>query len=149
MTVHIYEVLPDTLYVSARTAAMSKAEKLAAVRDHKITAVVNLWHTPDEEMRKLCKMYAHHPLTDGRNIDERLVSAAVNQVMHFLDLDQRVLVHCYGGRNRAGLICSLVMHRGLGLSGTEAAARFIKARPNSLVNKHFKAYLERLPKLCV
>ena len=148
MTVRIYEVLPDTLYVSARTAAMSKKEKLAVVRDHKITAVVNLWHTPDEEMRGLCKMYAHHPMSDGRNIDESLVTAAVNRVMHFLDLDQRVLVHCYGGRNRAGLICSLVMHRGLGISGADAAERFITARPNSLVNKHFKAYLERLSKPC-
>ncbi len=146
MTVRIYEVLPDTLYVSARTAAMTRQEKLAAVKDYKITAVVNLWHTPDEEMKSLCKAYAHYPMSDGRNRNDQQVTAAVDRVLYLLDHEHRVLVHCYGGRNRAGLICSLVMRQGLGISGKHAAELFIKARPNSLVNRHFKSYLEGLPK---
>ena len=146
--VRVYPIVPYKLYVSARTAAMSTQEK-HRLRKAGVSAVVNLWHTPDKEMQELLSEgnYAHHPLTDGRTIDDTLVSAAVNAVYGYILRRNTVLVHCYGGRNRAGLICCLVMRRWLKISGAEAADRFITARPNSLVNQHFQRYLRGLPKL--
>ena len=144
--VRIYPIIANQLYVSARTEAMTSKEKIETVHNCGITAVVNLWHTPDQEMKKLCLVYSHHPLTDGRRINEAYVSAAVDQVFNYLLRRHTVLVHCYGGRNRAGLICCLALRRWLRISGSDAVELFITARPNSLVNKHFKSYLQRLPK---
>jgi len=142
--VRVYPVIPGKLFVSARTATMTPQEKVDTIERNGIIAVINLWHTPDDDIRKICKAYSHHPLADGRNINDNLVKAAVKQVLSHLRLRQTVLVHCYGGRNRSGLVCCLAMIEYLQISGSKAIELFTAARPNSLVNQHFRNYLVKI-----
>ena len=57
---------------------------------------------------------------------------------------KRVLITCYMGLNRSGLITALVLRRAYGLTGPEAIRAVRAARPHALGNRHFCAYLESL-----
>jgi len=57
----------------------------------------------------------------------------------------RLLITCYMGRNRSGLITALVLMRAHGLSGKQAVRAVRAARPEALSNGHFTRYLERHP----
>lgn len=58
---------------------------------------------------------------------------------------ERVLVTCYAGRNRSGLVSALSLHMLTGISGAEAA-RLVKAqREHALTNRWFLAALFRVP----
>lgn len=56
----------------------------------------------------------------------------------------RVLITCYMGLNRSGLITALVLRRAYGMTGAEAVRAVRAARPHALGNAHFVAYLESL-----
>ncbi len=58
---------------------------------------------------------------------------------------ERVLITCFAGLNRSGLITALVLMRAYGFDGKTAIAVVQAARPAALGNAHFRAYLEGLP----
>ena len=69
-----------------------------------------------------------------------------SQVMQALEDGKTVLVTCALGRNRSGLITSLVLVGRYGMSGSEAVSRVREARPRALSNKAFVALLEKIPR---
>ncbi len=54
---------------------------------------------------------------------------------------ERVYVMCHHGMNRSGLVAGLIL-RELGVSGTEAVARILAARPGTLTTQAFRAIVE-------
>ncbi len=54
----------------------------------------------------------------------------------------RLLITCYMGRNRSGLITALVLVRAHGLTGKQAVRAVQAARPEALSNAYFRRYLE-------
>ena len=136
----IYPIVKG-LYTSARTAVLTPKEKKELIKKYALSAVVNLWHTKDSAIESMCEVYIHCPMSDGRRIDTERVDQTAAAINKLLDEEKNVLVHCYGGRNRAGLVCCTAMMQRYKISGDEAVDKFISARPNALVNKNFVAYL--------
>ena len=61
-----------------------------------------------------------------------------------LDKGQKVLVTCYLGKNRSGLVSALALHLLTGCGGDEAVRTVKKGRPGALENPQFTAYLMAL-----
>ncbi len=74
------------------------------------------------------------------------VAAAV-EVKNALARGQNVLVTCFAGRNRSGLISALALHGYTGMSGREATRLVQQARPNALTNPSFSDFLATIPAL--
>ncbi|NIR28734.1 MAG: dual specificity protein phosphatase family protein [Gammaproteobacteria bacterium] len=58
---------------------------------------------------------------------------------------QQVLVTCWRGRNRSGLVCALALRQLYGLSGHRAIARVRAARPTALTNPAFCQMVVQAP----
>ena len=146
----IYSIRPG-LIQTARTHTLTDDECSNLVQQYGITAVLNLWHTVDHRMFSIIRSrngwYHVNPLPDGR-IDtnmadtvEYLAGRVVTEIQH----GGCVLVHCWGGRNRSGLISALALMRLEGITGKDAIAAVKAVRSGALVNEHFNAYLENRP----
>jgi Dual specificity phosphatase, catalytic domain len=140
----IYEIIPGKLLQSARTHTLSDAECKALIHKYKLTAVVNLWHTADPRFQGSVHWYAHNSLPDGRIYDH--IAETVEQLGHRvadeIDRGGCVLVHCWGGRNRSGLVSALALTRLQGITGAEAIHAVRAVRRGALVNQFFVNYLE-------
>jgi protein-tyrosine phosphatase len=78
------------------------------------------------------------PLDDGPPPDRAtrtVIRGAARRVADHVRAGNRVLVTCWQGRNRSGVIAGLALVD-LGLSGAEAARRIRRTR-NGLTNPHF------------
>jgi hypothetical protein len=69
---------------------------------------------------------------------------AANQVAKAVQQQNKVLVTCWMGINRSGLVTALALHKLLGISGLEACALIRKARPSALSNPQFISCLTRI-----
>ncbi len=90
-------------------------------------------------------VYLFWPLTDGRLPDADTLELVTTFVADLLERGKRVLVQCSQGVNRSALVSALVARRIEGLTGPEAVARVLAARPSALSNPTFRTYLESLP----
>lgn len=82
----------------------------------------------------------HVPLDDGPPPDHSTrvrICGAARRVAEHVQAGDRVLVTCWQGRNRSGVISGLAM-RVLGVPGVQAAERIRRVR-NGLTNPHFYA----------
>jgi len=82
----------------------------------------------------------HVPLDDGPPPDKATrtrIRHAAREIADRVRLRERVIVTCWQGRNRSGVLAGLAL-RELGLSGVEAARR-IRVLRNGLRNPHFHA----------
>lgn len=68
---------------------------------------------------------------------------AAGRVIRWLGQDLRVLVTCFAGLNRSGLVCSIALCRGpAGASPGQAVRAVRKARgPRAMSNPHFQRFL--------
>lgn len=79
------------------------------------------------------------PLDDGPPPDavtHARILAAARAVAAHVRAGRRVLVTCWMGRNRSGVVAGLAL-RELGLPGWRAAERVRRARDGALTNQHF------------
>ncbi|MEE6273343.1 dual specificity protein phosphatase [Georgenia sp. MJ206] len=118
------------------------------VRDTGITAVIDFAdadaHPPAEEIEGL--VYLKAPLVDGEDIPApALTLRLASLVAGLIDDGYRVLVHCTFGRNRSGLMASLIVREALGLSGADAMAHVQQHREGTVNNEDFAAWLRALP----
>ncbi|MGW6130913.1 protein-tyrosine phosphatase family protein [Cellulomonas sp. NPDC055163] len=91
-------------------------------------------------------LYLKAPLVDGDDLPEpALTLRLATLVAGLLDDGYRVLVHCTFGRNRSGLIVSLVVREALGLTGAEALAHVQAHREGTVNNARFAEWLRSLP----
>ena len=139
----IYEIAPGLLQ-SARTHTLSDQECKDLLDNYGITAVVNLWHTADPRFIGSVRWYAHNSLPDGRIYDRaaEVVETLGVRVAEEIKRGGVVLVHCWGGRNRSGLVTALALTRLRGITGAEAVRAVRGVRRGALVNQFFVNYLE-------
>ncbi|WNB85337.1 dual specificity protein phosphatase [Cellulomonas sp. ATA003] len=118
------------------------------VRRAGITAVIDFAdpdaHPPAGATEGL--VYLKAPLVDGEDVPDQAVTLRLaTLVAGLVDDGYRVLVHCTFGRNRSGLMASLIVREVLGLSG-EDALRYVQERRDRTVNNaSFAAWLRTLP----
>ncbi len=90
--------------------------------------------------------YLKSPLVDDEEIPDPAVTIRLAAlVAGLVDDGYRVLVHCTFGRNRSGLVASLVVRQLLGLSGADAMAYVQERREGTVNNEAFAAWLRTLP----
>ena len=103
--------------------------------------IVNLSAVPVKRSRTPTILW---PIEDGSRIpNEEALWAIARHVADILARSQRsrVLVHCSAGRNRAALLCTLVVMLRRHVSGAEAVQRVRAKRPGALDNPAFEKWL--------
>ena len=91
-------------------------------------------------------IYLKSPLVDGSDLpDPALTLRLAALVAGLIEDGKRVLVHCTFGRNRSGLLASLVVREVLGVSGAEAVGYVQERRDGTVNNTDFAAWLRSLP----
>ena len=83
---------------------------------------------------------------DGEDIPDPAVTLRLaGLVAGLVDEGHRALVHCTFGRNRSGLVATLVVRELLGLCGADALAHVRARRDRVANNEAFDAWLLSLP----
>lgn len=101
-------------------------------------------YPPAREIEGL--IYLKSPLVDHGTVPDPGLTLRLAAVVAGLVADgHRALVHCTFGRNRSGLMATLVVRELLGLSGAEALAHVRSRRRGVANNDTFSAWLEGLP----
>jgi protein-tyrosine phosphatase len=95
---------------------------------------IEVIHAPNDDTN------LRHPTRE----ELRIAVAAASRVVEALRNERKVLVTCWAGRNRSGLVSALALREYLGISGSAASAMVRMARPDSLTNSQFQACLDRL-----
>ena len=113
-----------------------------------ITAVVDLAdadaHPPAGATDDL--LYLKVPLVDGDTVPEPALTLRLARLAAgLIDDGHVVLVHCTFGRNRSGLIASLVVREVLGVDGATAMAHVQERREGTVNNEQFAEWLRSLP----
>ena len=140
----MWEVIPGRLWQSGTLEDPDTAER---ARRLGIEYVVNLCDDPPfafgrEGERPFTELFWNiedGPLPDFVDLDE-----VVSRVCTAVSAGKRVLVHCYAGLNRSGLVNAMVVHRLTGRSGPQLIGFMRRKRPGCLTNPRFRAYVERL-----
>jgi hypothetical protein len=143
----VYEILPGKLYLSARTHQLDGTAIVNMITRYKISGIVNLWHSPDNRIIGLMDWYEQVSLPDGQMNPRMamLLETLVTDAVAFIRGGGVLLAHCWGGRNRSGLFCALVLMQLEGITGADAYARVRAVRRGALVNEHFARYLTEGP----
>lgn len=101
-------------------------------------------HPPAEAIEGLT--YVKCPLVDAGAVPEPTLTLGLAGVVARLVEDgHRALVHCTFGRNRSGLMATLVVRELLGVSGADALAHVRSRRRNVANNEAFEEWLASLP----
>jgi protein-tyrosine phosphatase len=140
----IYEIIPGKLYQSKKTNDEDRDDKIASINSFGITIIVNMWHTTDMDLVPEVDEYIKFPMSDGKTIDLEAYDKMARTLVHMIRDGHCVLVHCYGGRNRSGLLNAIIVMYLKRLNGKQAHAYILSKRPNSLVNKEFCKMLDSL-----
>jgi protein-tyrosine phosphatase len=120
----------------------------AWVRDTGIDVVLDLAdadaYPPAAEVERLT--YLKCPLVDDVEVPDPSVTLRLASLVAGMVGDgHRALVHCTFGRNRSGLVATLIVRDLLNLSGA-AALDFVRERRNGVVNNvAFEKWLASLP----
>lgn len=143
----IYEIVKDKLYVSPKTNGVPLSEKLPLLKQYNIDTIVNLWHTEDKELVDEMYEYVHFHQPERKNPDDIDLDAYVEMARTVVDMindGHIVLAHCYGGRNRSGLLACIVIMFLKNVNGKEAREYFMKKRPGALNDKSYREILGEL-----
>jgi hypothetical protein len=90
--------------------------------------------------------YLKCPLVDGSQLPSPVLTLGLARLVADLVRDgHRTLVHCTFGRNRSGLLTTLVVRDLLGLTGAEALAHVQAHRQDAVNNEDFATWLRSLP----
>lgn len=90
--------------------------------------------------------YLMCPLVDGSELPSPVLTLGLARLVADLVRDGRqALVHCTFGRNRSGLLATLVVRELLGVSGADALAHVQAHRAGAVNNDGFAAWLRSLP----
>lgn len=132
----------ENLLQSERTHTLDGDGVQNVIMGARITHVVNLWHTADIRVSSFTS-YNHVSLPDGK-LRPELIDAfekAAEWTANAINGHGRVLVHCWGGKNRSGLVNGLALMRLTGMTGQSAYETVRAARRGSLFNEDFARYL--------
>lgn len=138
----MYPVIPGRLWQSG---TVEDLEDEAAVLALGIEYVVNLsgclpftrvGNRPFTELR--------WEIDDGPLPDLKSLEEVVDRVCAAVSGGKRVLVHCYAGINRSGLVNAMVVNKLTGRQGPQLIGFMRRKRPGCLTNRRFVAFLEQL-----
>jgi protein-tyrosine phosphatase len=137
----LFQISPS-IYQSERTHTLSDEQVEKVIMAAGITHIVNLWHTPDTRLQAFTS-YLHVSLPDGKLRPELIKEFENASLMVELAVMRhgKVLVHCWGGKNRSGLVNGLALMRLTGMTGNSAYEQVRAARRGSLFNEDFANYL--------
>ena len=119
------------------------------VRETGIEVIVDLAdadaYPPPIEIERLT--YLKCPLVDDDTSvpDPAVTVRLASLVAGLVDEGRRALVHCTFGRNRSGLVTTLIVRELLGLSGAEALSYVQERRHGTVNNEAFADWLCSLP----
>ena len=118
------------------------------VREHGIDVVLDLADPdafpPADQIEGL--VYLKCPLVDAEDVPEPGLTLRLAVLVAGLVQDgHAALVHCTFGRNRSGLMATLVVRELLGLSGEDALAYVQERRDRAANNEAFARWLASLP----
>lgn len=145
----IWEIIPGKLYQRGKLHGMPPERKMRGLIHYGIThSVAFAPPTPDPDLVAwdLADIigYTHFPISDGLlKTDDRLLEMASGFVKEIND-GGCMLMMCNAGRNRSGLMSSLIVRELLGVSGVEAMELIRLHRPRALANLNFERFLESL-----
>lgn len=89
-----------------------------------------------------CRWLVEAPMPDSARIDREQVEGLVAGVVDAVRNGETVLVRCYTGQNRSGIITALAMKPLYGMTGGEAIERLRALRaPTVLCNPAFEQYV--------
>ena len=90
--------------------------------------------------------YVKAPLVDGEALPDPLVLGHLTDLAADLVRDgRRVLVHCTFGKNRSGLLMTLVVRELLGCDGRTALGKVRSVRHRAVNNERFAEWVSALP----
>jgi hypothetical protein len=90
--------------------------------------------------------YLKCPLVDDDEVpDPGLTMRLATLVAGLISDGRQVFVHCTFGRNRSGLLVTLIIREVLGISGREALAHVQAHRARAVNNVQFADWLKSLP----
>jgi protein-tyrosine phosphatase len=90
--------------------------------------------------------YLKCPLVDGDDLPDPGLTLRLAALVAGLVRDGRTaLIHCTFGRNRSGLLVTLVVRDLLGVSGSTALAHVQERRDGAVNNRDFAEWLRSLP----
>lgn len=139
---NIYTVIPRWLHMRGDLRGVKRDTKLVALRQLGVDVVVCLVRIPDPDLQGVDGLeYIHAPLSDAAVIDESQTLAIRDLVVRRIFDGHSVLVHCVEGKNRAGLVVSLVVAKLLGVPTSQALDIVRAARPGAVYNVNFERYL--------
>jgi hypothetical protein len=120
----------------------------AWVRETGIDVVLDLAdadaYPPAEEIEGLT--YLKCPLEDGEDLPDPALTLRLAELVAGLVREGRqALVHCTFGRNRSGLVVTLIVRELLGLSGRDALDHVQERRDRAVNNEVFASWLASLP----
>jgi protein-tyrosine phosphatase len=140
----IYEIIPKKLYMSRKTNGIAVRNKLPDIKNRDIDVIVNLCCANDEEVMYEVYEYIRFPQPDKVRPDVDAYNRMAVYLIGKMEKGHTVLVHCSGGRNRSGFMCSLLLMHWLGISGEEARKLVQEKRPGSLSRKIITDALDEL-----
>ena len=138
----LYQVIPGRLWQSG---TVETSEDEAAVLELGIEYVVNLSgdmpfvNVGGRPFTELRWEIDDGPLPDLEDLEE-----VVGRVCAAVSAGKRVLVHCYAGLNRSGLVNAMVVNKLTGRRGPQLIGFMRRKRPGCLTNRRFVSFLEQL-----
>jgi protein-tyrosine phosphatase len=90
-------------------------------------------------------LFIHWPIEDGDPPDMTLMDLLTVFISNAIDEDRTVFIHCAAGVNRSALAAALVVRHRLNITGYAAGRLVQDARPGTLRNSDFLAFLDSLP----
>ncbi len=134
----LHEVIPG-LFI--RGHFEKNKDKISTLKEAGISTVVCLLDKVDWDLLTSGIALLRYPLTDGKHVNEVNVKYAVDSVVRARESNVKVLVHCQGGKNRAGLVVALAIMR-LCKCTPEVALNVLRsARPGAVNNRVFEEYI--------
>ena len=138
----LYEVSTGLFISGSLTKAMRYL-------DRGVSVVINLQEPTDTFLPKKLHwgLYVHWPIEDGPMPDAPTVRTLARFIVQLIDDGRKVLVHCYGGNNRSGLVIArTLMEKGM---SAQQAIKTVKEQrgPTALSNQGFVRWLleEEMP----
>ena len=141
----LLEISPGELYQRGQFIGMKLDDKLALLDRYGVDVVVNFWHKYDEELAPHVWLYLHYYFHDSeREMDGEWLLYKAEQLANFIDDGHVVLVHCYGGNNRSGIMSALVMRELYEMTGKDALDHVRGVKSRALHNKLYAEFLTNL-----
>ena len=138
------------LYVRGRSDHMPEDEKASALDTAGVTRIINLWSRADADLADLYgRDYFHYAIPDGalNPAKAQVLEVLARGAATIIRTGGAVLVQCHAGRNRSGLMATMIVRYLTGKSGPDALAMVREARPTAVANPAFEAYLGGLEAL--